>query len=215
MTKYAGFLAVLILLASPAMASDRMFEVAGWYVFLEPSAEATFNAGTPVEPFDASLSADTGYGASAMFFFGRRISTELGIGYVKTGIDLEARGRDANLPRRQVTVMPVTATLQLHLRPDAMLDPYIGVGAIKTFFSGVTETEIDALSVDDIEATDIGYLVNVGFVVELMERMGLLFDVKWAPSPGVGRAILNDAAGTAADIEVSPLMVSVGLSYRF
>jgi outer membrane protein len=204
-----------MMLASSAVASDRTFEVAAWYVFLQPSGEATFTAGDPLEPFDATLSSDTGYGVSGAIFFGRRVSAELAIAQVKTAIDLEERDGDTNLPTRNTTLMPATATLQFHFRPDAMIDPYVGVGAMKILTGTIDEIEDDDLSVNEIDEGGIGYLVNIGMNVELMEQFGLLFDAKWAPSTGAARGILNDEAGTSADIDMKPLMISIGVSYRF
>lgn len=220
MIKYAGFLAGLMLIASPALASDRTFEVAGWYMFLQPSAEGTFTAGDPGETFDLTLSSDTGYGVSGAIFFGNRVSAEIGIGQIKTAIDVESTDEDSEISvvRRQSTIMPLTATLQFHFAPDAMIDPYVGVGAMKTMFGSIDPLEDDTdppLSVDEIEEGGIGYLVNVGLNVELMEQFGLLLDAKWVPSAGKARAVLNDEPGTSVDVDLSPIIVSLGLSYRF
>ena len=51
-----------------------------------------------------SNTSDTGYGVSAIVFFGRRVSAEFAAAYVKTGIDLEARGRDAGPFDRTIDV---------------------------------------------------------------------------------------------------------------
>jgi outer membrane protein W len=209
---------VLIVIAvAPAVeASERLFEVAGWYVFLEPTADGTVSAGDPAEPLELSLTQDSGYGASAIIFFGRRLSTEIGVSYVKTGIDLErADEDDPRLPRRQSTIIPLTATLQYHMRPDAMIDPYIGVGAMMAYFGEVDPIEDDDPSVDEIDATGIGAVVNLGMNVELMEQMGLLFDIKWSPSNLTGRGLLNNDPATPFDVNIKPLTVSLGVSWRF
>ncbi|HEU4521730.1 MAG TPA: OmpW family outer membrane protein [Thermoanaerobaculia bacterium] len=221
MIKYAGLFAALLLVALPAAASDRTLEVAAWYVFLQPSAEATVNAGDPLEPFDVNLTSDTGYGVSGSIFFSRRVSAELAFSQIKTGVDLEAHDEDSEVvvTRRQSSIMPATATLQFHFAPDAMIDPYIGVGAMKTFFGSIDPLDDDdddpPLSVNELDEGGIGYLINVGMNVELMEQFGLLLDAKWAPSTGAARAILNDAQGTSTDIKVNPIIISLGVSYRF
>ena len=212
--KFGTLFAALVFTAAPLMAADRSLEVAAWYVWLQPSADAVFNAGTPVEPFDLTLGSDTGYGLSATFFLGNRVSTELALAQVKTTLTLEARDREANLRPRNSTIMPVTATLQYHFAPDAMIDPYIGAGAAYTMFGTVDETEDDDLSVNDIEGGETGYLGNVGVAVELTEEFGLLIDAKDIAC-GKARAKLNAAAGTQADFDFSPIMVSIGFSYRF
>lgn len=207
--------AAMFLVAVPAMPADRTLEVAGWYVWMQPMADGVFDAGSPVEPFDIEFSADTGYGASANFFLGNRVSTELAIAQIKTSVELQARGREANLVPRNSTIMPVTGTLQYHFAPDAMIDPYIGAGAVYTIIGNMNDTEEDDLSVDEIESGKVGYLINAGLSVELTEQFGLILDAKYVPSGGNARATLNDAAGTQADIKFSPIIVSLGFSYRF
>src|SRR5687768_11165748 len=132
--KFGILFAAMLLAAAPVTAADRSLEVAAWYVWLQPSADAVFNAGDPVEPFDMTLGSDTGYGLSANFFVGKHVSTELAVAQVKTLIELEARGREANLRPRNSTILPITGTLQFHFAPDAMIDPYIGAGAVYTLF---------------------------------------------------------------------------------
>ena len=212
--KFGTLFAAIVFAAAPAMAADRTLEAAAWYVFLQPSADAEFSSGDPVEPFDLTLKSDTGYGLSATFFLGNRVAAELAVAQVKTTLTLEARDREANLRARNSTILPVTATLQYHFAPDAMIDPYIGVGAAYTMFGNVNETEDDDLSVNDIEGGKTGYLANVGVSVELTEQFGLLIDAKYLAS-GKARATLNDDAGTQADVDFTPLIVSLGFSYRF
>ena len=110
--------------------------------------------------------------------------------------------------------MPVTGTIQFHFAPDAMIDPYIGAGAAYTMFGNVEETDEDDLSVNDIEGGEVGYLANVGVAVELMEQFGLNIDAKYIAG-GKASAILNDTAGTAADVDFTPIIISVGFVYRF
>src|SRR5688572_22367382 len=115
--KFAPFVAALLLVAAPALAGDRGLEVGAWYVWLDPSSEGTFTAGTPEEEFDVKFDSDTGYGLSVNLFLGNRFSTEIAVSQVDMPIALEARGRAANLQPRKTSVIPVTGTIQLHLAP--------------------------------------------------------------------------------------------------
>ena len=126
-------------------------------------------------------------------------------------VDIDGTEIEQDLKLRQV---PISATVRfLPLGRNAAVQPYIGAGVVKTFFGEVEDIDDEDLSVDEIEATGIGYIVNLGINVELMEQMGLLLDAKWSPSKGKATGILND--GTQADIEVSPLIISLGVSWRF
>ncbi|HUP48629.1 MAG TPA: OmpW family outer membrane protein [Thermoanaerobaculia bacterium] len=213
--RFATLIAALLLTAAPAPASDRILEVAGWYVWLEPRSQGTFIGGSPAEPFDVELDSDTGYGLSALLFFGRRVSAEVGVAQISSAISLEARGRTANLLPRQTTLMPVTGTLQLHLAPRAMIDPYIGVGAMLLLVGNVSGGRETDLSVQEIERGGVVYLLNFGLSIELTEQFGWLIDAKWVPLGSDLRGFLNDPQRTGGDISVSPIMVSMGLSYRF
>ena len=127
--KFLTAAATMLLIAMPLAARDRGPEVAAWYVWMQPGAEGTFNAGDPVEPFDVELSGDTGYGLSGTLFLGNRISAELAVSQVKTTIELDELDAETRRQSRTSTIMPITATLQYHFAPDAMVDPYIGVVA--------------------------------------------------------------------------------------
>ena len=208
-------LASLLLLATPASASDRLVEVAAWYVWLQPTATGTFVAGTPEEPFDLRLSSETGYGASAALFFGRRVSLELAAAQVNSSASLAARGRTVNLAPRQATFYPLSGTLQFHFRPMAMIDPYLGVGAMHVLSGNLTGGRQADLSVEEIESSGTAYLVNAGFNIELTEQLAVLIDSKWVPSPMQMRTTLNNDPASTSDIEISPLLVSIGISYRW
>jgi outer membrane protein len=216
--KFLSAAATLLLIAMPMAARDRGPEVAAWYVWMQPGAEGTFNAGDPVEPFDVDLSSDTGYGVSGTLFLSRRISAEVAVSQVKTNIELDELDSETRRQSRASTIMPVTATLQFHFAPEAMIDPYIGVGAAQILAGKIEELEEgddeDDLSVADIDNAGTSYLVNAGVSIELTETFGLLIDAKYIPG-GKASARLNDAAATQSDIEFAPIIVSIGFSYRF
>lgn len=213
--KYVTLIAALLLAGLPLSASDRLVEVGAWYVWMEPSGEGTFNAGDPAEPFDVSLSSATGYGASVALFLGSRISTEVAVAQIKTSIDVEARGRDAAFIPRSTTLYPVSGTVQFHFSPDALIDPYVGVGAMYLLAGDVTGGRAADTQVADLEAGGMSYHVNGGLSVELTEQLGLLLDAKWAPSGDPIAATLNDEAATPVNIDVSPIIVSIGVTYRW
>ena len=210
--------ASLLLIAMPLAARDRGPEVAAWYVWMQPGADGTFNAGDPVEPFGVDLSSDTGYGVSGTLFFSRRLSAEVAVSQVKTTIELDELDSETRRQSRTSTLMPVTATLQFHFAPEAMIDPYVGVGAVQMLTGKIDELEEgddeEDLSVADMDNGGTSYLVNAGVSFELTETFGLLIDAKYIPG-GKARARLNDAAATESDIDFAPIIVSIGFSYRF
>jgi outer membrane protein W len=217
--KFLTAAATLLLIAAPLAARDRGPEVAAWYVWMQPGAEGTFNAGDPAEPFDVDLSGDTGYGVSGTLFLGNRVSAEVGVSQVKTSIELDELDSETRRQRRTSTIMPITATLQYHFAPNAMIDPYIGVGAAHILLGKIDELDDsddeEDLSVADIDSAGTNYLVNFGLSIELTETFGALIDAKYIPGGSKARARLNDAAATESEIEFAPIIVSIGFSYRF
>lgn len=213
--KSGSFIAVLLILATPVVASDRIFEAAASYVWLQPSADATLRAGNPLEDFELTLPSETGYGVSAILFLGRRLGVEVSAAQIESSLRLSASDDDPRPQPRRTNIVPVTAALQYHFAPQAMIDPYLGVGAMYVMLSEPKGGPATGLAVDEVEADDYGYLVSAGLSIELSEALGVIIDAKYVPSAIAARAVVNTPAGTATNLEMNPIMVSVGVSYRF
>ena len=212
--KFVSLIAALLIIATPAAAADRLLDAAASYVFFQPSGEATVPAGNPVEDFDLTVSSDTGYGVSLSVFLGR-FATELSLSQVEASLELGAADGAPVATSPRTKIMPITATFQYHFAPDAMIDPYLGVGAMYVITDDLEDVPAAGTTVTEVEGNDYGYLINAGLSLELTETLGVIIDAKYVPSAIPARVLINTPAGTETNVDLNPLMVSIGVSYRY
>lgn len=198
-------------LATPVFAQQRFFDLSANAVWVDPTNEGTFNdLGDPATiDFDPS----TGYGASANIFFSDRFSVELAISRVKT--DTTIRRRAVSSPGGNLEMMPVTAVVQWHFAPNGFIDPYIGAGAAYVLFDDVKDNGLSGLDQIDVK-DDAGLAVNAGLGIKLGNRFGIVLDGKYVPLESNAKAVvLGTGETTEGKFNISPIIVSAGLSLRF
>lgn len=108
-----------------------------------------------------------------------------------------------------VWILPPTLTAQYHFQPDEAFSPYVGTGINYSLFygedtgNGFTNLEVDG---------GVGFALQAGFDYWLDDNWGVNFDVKklWLDIDGK----LNNGAITT-DIDLDPVIVGAGISYRF
>lgn len=106
-------------------------------------------------------------------------------------------------------ILPPTLTLQYHFQPEQEFSPYFGAGVNYSYFYGEdTGAGFTNLDVDG----GFGFAVQAGADYWLNDHWGLNVDVKklWLDIDGK----LNNGAITT-DIDLDPVIVGVGVSYRF
>ncbi len=118
---------------------------------------------------------------------------------------------DVGLDLGEVSLLPPTLTVQYHFQPGASFRPYVGAGVNYTIFynegHGAQGMDVD---IDD----EFGWALQAGFDVKpafLPEGMALNVDVKklfLEPDVEVG------GGAVSGDVELDPLLVGFGVSYR-
>lgn len=109
--------------------------------------------------------------------------------------------------------LPPTLLAQWHFFPDSKIDPYIGAGINLTLITdttlGVPGTAVGL----DLENYSVGPALQAGVDIALGNGFYLNFDAKWA----MIRSEVNVVGSTAklTDVQVDPLMGSIGIGYRF
>lgn len=110
-------------------------------------------------------------------------------------------------------LLPPTLTLQWHFNPEGTFRPYVGAGVTYSRYSG------DKLSVPaanmglHLNKDYVGPAIQAGFDIKLGKQLFLNFDVKKAH---VRADLQNDATGEKLSrVKVDPLLVGVGLGWRF
>ena len=210
-------LAVLaaLIIATPLAAADRSFEVTGWAAWVDPNSDGTFN--TADDDFDVDFDGKLGYGAGVNIFFSDHLSTELSVVSVKSEATLTGRGRLVNVGAVDVDLIPITAVLQWHFAPSSTIDPYIGAGAAYVQFGDVdTPADADNIALGEIDADDLGLVINGGIGIALSKNFAIVGDIKYVPVGSSAKGELVNAAGqTTATIDINPVIFSAGLSLRF
>jgi outer membrane protein len=103
--------------------------------------------------------------------------------------------------------LPPTLTLQYHFTPDAQFSPYVGAGVNYTRIFSVKLLNGAAT----LENDSVGLALQAGFDVKLDKHWSLNLDVKKVQ-------IRSDVfAGDAkiSRVKVDPLLIGVGVGYRF
>ena len=107
----------------------------------------------------------------------------------------------------KVSVLPPTLTLQYHFNPEGAIRPYVGAGLNYTRFyrAGGLSTEVGGVS---IKKNSFGPALQVGFDYALDKNWSINFDVK-------KDYIDTNVSGGIGKFKVDPVLVGVGLGYRF
>jgi outer membrane protein len=200
------------LLFVPTAFAQRTFDLTANFVWLDPTGGGTFE--DLADPTDLDFEAETGYGIAANIFFGGRVSTEFAIARIQPDATITRRRATGDVGTGNLQITPLTAVLQFHFAPNGFIDPYIGAGAAYVLyeFDAQGVSNIDQIDFDD----DVGLAVNAGLGIRLGDRFGINIDGKYVPIESDATAIV---VGTnqerSGQFEVSPIIISAGLSLRF
>jgi outer membrane protein len=199
-----------LLLAAPALAQNRFFDLTANAVWVDPTSNGSFDDLS--DPTEIDFDGDLGYGIAANIFFGNRVSAEFAIARVNP--ESRIRRRAVGASGGNVEMMPVTAVLQFHLAPNGFIDPYIGGGAAYVIFDDIEANGLNGLDSIDFD-DDVGFAVNAGIGIRLGERFGLTLDGKYVPLESSARAVVVGGEASEGQVDISPIILSAGLSLRF
>ncbi len=102
--------------------------------------------------------------------------------------------------------LPPTLTLQYHFTPESTISPYVGVGA------NYTRLGSEKMGGLKLENDSLGFALQAGVDYKLDKHWSLNLDVKKIQI----RSDVYDAAGTKiSKVKVDPLLIGVGVGYRF
>jgi outer membrane protein len=212
-SRFVLFLAVT-LLAVPVMAQDRAIDVSVFATWVDPSGENVIEVddGDDVEvEFDSEI----GFGLAVNVFWGNTISTE----FAAAMVEPEFTATDPTLGpflAAGLEMIPITAILQFHFNPEGRFDPYIGAGVGYVLFDDIDDEEdLRDTGIDEIEFDeDFGWAVNLGAHVGFTDNFGLYLDAKYIGVGTEATAVVGDEA-FPTDLDVDPLMLSAGVTFRF
>lgn len=217
--------------AAPAFAEDNPWMVRGRIIGVLPNESGDLSTGGTSLPGDVDIEDQYVPELDITYFFNENIAAELILAV--TPHDVAATGvtippdvfGPANVDLGDVWLLPPTLTLQYHFVNDTPFKPYVGAGVNATFFFNEDEGPLaDSIDYDP----SFGFALQAGFDYDLDGVEGgwaFNADVKYVwinPDVSVDLSTaLGPVLGTTepvivdADVDINPLIVGVGLGYKF
>jgi len=114
--------------------------------------------------------------------------------------------------------LPPTLTLQYHANPKGAVRPYVGAGINYTlFYAAKSAASLDGalggstrVKLDD----SFGYALQAGVDVDLTPKLFANLDVKYIDMRTTAR-LTTGATLRTVDVDINPLVVGVGVGFRF
>ncbi len=156
------------------------------------------------------------------YFFTKNIAAELILGVTPhdvkaTGVTVPGALDNATIDLGDVTLLPPTLTVQYHFVNDSQWKPYVGAGVNATFFFDEDQGPVaDGIDYD----TSVGLALQAGVDYDLDGEPG-----GWAINADIKKIWINPdvtvdfttalGATVDADVDINPLVVGLGLGYKF
>lgn len=199
----------------PAMAQQTEAE-GKWLVRARVVHVDTANKSTPIAalavPGDAiHVSNKTIPEIDISYFITKNLATELILTYPqKHNVDVTSSAI-GGFKAGSFKLLPPTLTLQWHFNPDGTFRPYVGAGITYSRFSS-NNLSVPGVTRLHLENDGWGGALQAGFDVKLSKSLFLNFDVKKAQ---VRSDLFNNAGTKLSLVKVDPLLIGIGLGWRF
>lgn len=194
----------------PMSPSAQASEKGDWMVRLRaiavlPSPDAT------VTPIGGGVDIEDQYvpELDITYFLSEKWALELILAVTPHDITHQPTGLDIG----EVWLLPPTLTLQYHLQPDhSWFRPYVGVGLNFTTFFDHGDASPLVFDADFDESVGLAFQIGADFPID--EHWSINVDVKKVMIDTDVK--LNTALGPIeAEVGIDPLIVGIGLSYRW
>jgi outer membrane protein len=196
----AALTAIATLGAAPAVSAQAAGDlmVRGRLVNIDPANKDTIAA------LDVSVSSKVIPEVDFTYFLSPNLAAELILTYPQKH-DISANGG----PVGTLKHLPPTLSLQYHFTDLGLgaFKPYVGAGLNYTRFSSVNLGG-GTLSVDK---NSVGLSLQAGVDYAIDKTWSVNFDVKKVQI----RTDLKNAAGTLGTVKIDPLLIGVGVGYKF
>lgn len=156
------------------------------------------------------------------YFFNKNIAAELILAVTPhdvkaTNVTVPGALTNANIDLGDVWLLPPTLTLQYHFQNGTRFKPYVGAGVNATlFFDEEAGSVADGIDYD----SSFGPALQAGFDYDLDGKEG-----GWAVNADIKKVWINTdvtvdfttalGASVNADVDIDPLIIGVGLGYKF
>lgn len=103
--------------------------------------------------------------------------------------------------------LPPTLLAQYHFAPASTISPYVGAGVNFTHLSSVHLLN----GAGDLESNSVGLAVQAGVDYKIDKKLSLNFDIKKVQL----RSDVMISGAKVSKVKVDPVLVAVGIGYRF
>lgn len=170
------------------------------------------------QDFSSEFETDTGFGLGVNVFLTDSVSAEVTATLLEPDLLVTVFADDGPRSLMPVEIIPITLGLQYHFRPVRWLDVYAGAGAAYILFDDIDDTgDIGLFDVESIEVDDeVGFMANLGVTFELLRNLGLNIDARYlGVEPDATVAFDRGDFTAERRIDFNPVLISVGVSWRF
>jgi len=197
----AAVLATLTLSTSAAMAQESPWQVRARAVYLDPADKSAPVAGTGASD-RLTVSDKTIPEVDISYFFTPNWAAELVLTFPQKHDVFLDGGKIGSFKH-----LPPSLLLQYHFTNSTPLKPYVGAGVNYTRISSVNLLNGGA----DLENDSFGLAVQAGVDYQLDKNWSLNFDVKKVQI----RSDVFIGGAKASRVKVDPVLIGVGVGYRF
>ena len=208
-------------LSEAAQAEEGDWMVRGRVIGVLPDEGATLSVGGSTIPGDVDIGDQYVPELDITYFFNDNFAVELILAV--TPHDVKATGvtvgplTNATVDLGDVWLLPPTLTAQYHFNTDGRVKPYVGAGVNATFFFNEDEGPVaDGIEYDP----SVGFALQAGVDIDLDGTPG-----GWAFNADVKKIWINPdvtvdfstalGASLDAEVDIDPVVVGLGLGYRF
>ncbi|WP_151632397.1 OmpW/AlkL family protein [Noviherbaspirillum aerium] len=191
--------------STQASAQQSPWQLRARAVHIDPADKSSAGTGALAGlPADAiTVSSKTIPEVDISYFFTPNLAAELILTYPqKHDVSVSGLGKIGTFKH-----LPPTLTLQYHFAPAAQISPYVGAGVNYTRISSVRLLNGTA----DLESHSFGLALQAGIDFKLDKNWSLNFDVKKVQI----RSDVLVGGVAVSKVKVDPVLVGVGLGYRF
>ena len=204
--KKSATAAAIVLAAIGAFVSNAMAQEGPWLVRARAVHLDPADKSAPVGGVGASdrltVSSKTIPEIDISYFFTPNIAAELILTYPQKH-DVKLDGNNIGTFKH----LPPTLSLQYHFMPEKQFSPYVGAGINYTNISDVKLLN----GAGRLEHDSWGYSLQAGVDYKLDKNWSLNFDIKKVQI----RSDVFIGGAKASEVKVDPLLIGVGVGYRF
>ncbi|MCA1860390.1 outer membrane beta-barrel protein [Janthinobacterium sp. HSC-3S05] len=203
--KKSATAAAIVLAAIGAFAGNAMAQESPWLVRARAVHIDPANKSAPVGGVGASdlihVSSKTIPEIDISYFFTPNIAAELILTYPQKH-DVTLSGTKIGTFKH----LPPTLSLQYHFMPEKQFSPYVGAGVN---YTNISDVKIPGLR---LEHDSWGFALQAGVDYKLDKNWSLNFDIKKVQ---IRSDVLTAAGAKISEVKVDPVLIGVGVGYRF